>query len=154
MRASTVNYLLIALGGVMVIAELLLGAITGFDLALLGGAIAAGGAVGLYFDSVRVGLFSAGGLSLVYVVFLRKWIRMKLSATGRPALVQELVGRTGVVTVRIAPHEAGQVKLEDEIWRATLADGAPDSGAPESGTREPGATVTVAAVDGVTLIVK
>jgi len=146
-RATTVNYLLIALGGVMIIAELLLGAVTGFDLALLGGAVAAGGAVGLYFDSVKVGLFSAGGLSLVYVVFLRKWIRMKLSATGRPALVQELVGRTGVVTVRIAPHQPGQVKLEDEIWRAALAAGA-------DGAREPGATVTVDSVDGVTLIVK
>ena len=152
MRGTTVNYLLIALGGVMIIAELLLGAITGFDLALLGVAVAAGGAVGLYFDSVRVGLFSAGGLSLGYLLFLRKWIRLKLTATGRPALVQELVGRSGVVTVRIAPHEPGQVKLGDEIWRATLASGT--DGAPESGTREPGATVTVDSVDGVTLIVK
>lgn len=147
MSAATVNYLLIALGGVMIIAELLLGAITGFDLALLGGAIAAGGVVGLYFDSVRVGLLSAGTLSLIYLVFLRNWIRLKLTATGRPALVQELIGRTAVVTVRIAPHEPGQVKLGDEIWRAALAAGS-------DGAREPGATVTVESVDGVTLVVK
>lgn len=147
MKGTTVNYLLIAIGGVMIIAELLLGAITGFDLALLGVAVAAGGAIGLFFASVKVGLFSAGALSLVYLLFLRKWIRLKLTATGRPALVQELIGRTGIVTVRIAPHEPGQVKLGDEIWRATLAAGS-------DGAREPGATITVDSVDGVTLIVK
>lgn len=147
MRATTVNYLLMALGGTMIIAELLLGAITGFDLALLGGAIAAGGAVGLYFDSVRAGLLSAGTLSLIYLVFLRKWIRLKLTSPGRPPLVQEVIGRTALVTVRITPHQAGQVKLGDEIWRATLPAGS-------EGLREPGATVTVDSVDGVTLIVK
>lgn len=147
MSARTFNYLLIALGGLMVVAELALGAATGFDFALLGVAVAAGGAVGLFFNSIKVGLFAAGALSFVYFVFFRKWIRSKLTATGRPTIVDAVIGRTAIVTVRIAPHEPGQVKVNDEIWRAALAAGT-------DGAREPGASVRVEAIEGVTLIVK
>jgi len=145
--ARTFNYILIALGGLMVVAELALGAATGFDFALLGVAVAAGGAVGLFFNSIKVGLFAAGAFSFVYFVFFRKWIRSKLTATGRPTIVDAVIGRTAIVTVRIAPNEPGQVKVNDEIWRAALAAGA-------DAAREPGASVQVEAIDGVTLLVK
>ncbi len=141
------NWLLIITGGVLIIAELILGALTGFDLALLGVALAAGGGLGLYFSSIKVGLFSAGALSLLYFAFLRKWIRSVLSAPDRPSNVDAVVGRQGVVTVRIAPHVAGQVKVGDEIWRAVLAADSPQP-------LEAGATVTVVGVDGVTLTVR
>lgn len=142
-----VNWLLIIGGGVSIIAELLLGVLTGFDLALLGVSLVAGGALGLLFGSTQVGLFSAGALALIYFVFLRKWVRSALSSPDRPSNVDAVVGRTGVVTVRIGLHEAGQVKVGDEVWRAVLA--------PESnGAREPGQPVTVQSVDGVTLVVR
>lgn len=147
MSARTFNYLLIALGGLMVVAELALGAATGFDFALLGIAVAAGGAVGLFFNSIKIGLFSVGVLSFIYLAFLRKWIRARLTGTGRPTMVDAVIGRTAIVTVRIAPHEAGQVKIEGEVWRAVLASDA-------DGAREPGASVTVQSVEGVTLYVK
>ncbi len=56
------------------------------------------------------------------------------------------MGRTAVVTVRIAVNEPGQVKVENEVWRAVLADGITEA-------REPGASVKVIAVEGVTLSV-
>jgi len=142
-----VNWLLVIGGVVCVIVELLLGAVTGFDLALLGGSMAVGGAVGLAFGSTKVGLFSAGALAFIYLAFFRRWLRTRLTVADHPSNVDAIVGRTGVVTVRISPHEAGHVKVGDEIWRAELAD---HSGA----AREPGTQVTVESVEGVTLKVR
>jgi len=141
------NWILVIGGGVMIIAEILLGAGTGFDLALLGVALAAGGGVGLFFGSTKIGLFAAGALALIYFVFLRKWVKSKLSSPDQPSNVDALRNRAGVVVVRITIATAGQVKLGDEIWRAALAPGAGEA-------REPGEMVTVESVDGVTLIVR
>jgi membrane protein implicated in regulation of membrane protease activity len=138
------NWMLIILGVVAVIGELLLGAATGFDLALIGTCMALGGAIGLALESTKIGLISTGVFAFVYLAFFRRWLRHKLKPREVPSNVDALIGRSGVVTVRIAPHEAGQVKLGDEIWRAELAPGS-DS------VREPGQSVTVQSVDGVTL---
>jgi membrane protein implicated in regulation of membrane protease activity len=142
-----VNWLLLIGGGICILAELMLGAATGFDLALLGGAIGAGGVLGLLFGSTAVGLFSAGALAFIYLAFLRRAVRRRLTPADRPSNVDALVGRTGTVTARIAPHNPGQAKFGDEIWRAELlrTDDPP---------REIGQTVTVAAVEGVTLKVR
>lgn len=142
-----VNWLLVIGGVVCVIAELLLGAVTGFDLALIGVSLAAGGAIGLWFESTRVGLFSAGALALIYFAFLRRWLRHKLTPTSQATNVDAVIGQTGVVTVRIAPHAPGQVKVGDEVWRAELAQ-------PDGAAREPGEQVTVEGIDGVTLKVR
>ena len=58
-----------------------------------------------------------------------------------------LVGQQGLVTLRVAEHQPGQIKVKDETWRAVPAPGA-------TGPFEPGAVVTVAGVDGVTLQVR
>jgi hypothetical protein len=60
-----VNGLLVIGGIVCVVLELALGAMTGFDLALIGGSAAIGGGVGLLVGSDKVGLLAAGGLALV-----------------------------------------------------------------------------------------
>lgn len=142
-----VNWLLVAGGGVLIIVELLLGAATGFDLALLGLCLATGGGLGLLFGSTQVGLFTSGGLAFIYFILLRRWIRSRLTPHGQPSNVDAVIGRTGVVVVRLAPHAAGQVKVGDETWRAVLAPDAP-------GVREPGETITVESVSGVTLTVR
>jgi membrane protein implicated in regulation of membrane protease activity len=141
-----VNWALILGGIVAVIAEVLLGAVTGFDLALIGVSMVAGGSVGWAFGSTKIGLLSTAVLSLVYFAFFRRWVRSKLQATGAHSNVDAIIGRSGVVTTRIEPHAAGQVKVGDEVWRAELAPGAEP--------REPGQSITVQAVDGVTLKVK
>lgn len=142
-----VNWLLLIGGIVCVIAELALGALTGFDLALIGGSLAAGGAIGLFFHSANAGLISAGALAFVYLAFLRRWLRAKLTVKTTPMNVDAVVGKTALVLKRIAPHEPGQVKVGDEVWRAELAQ-------PEDAPREAGARVTVEAVEGVTLKVR
>jgi len=145
--SNWVNWLLVIGGVVLVIAELLLGAVTGFDLALIGVSLAAGGGLGLAFESTKVGLFSAGVLALIYLAFFRRWLRSKLAVKEQPSNVDAIVGRTGVVTLRVAPQQPGLVKVGDEIWRAELAR-------PSDPARDLGETVTVDSVEGVTLKVR
>lgn len=142
-----VNWLLVIGGIVCVIIEVSLGAATGFDLALIGGSLVIGGAAGFVAGSAKIGLFAAGALSLLYLAVLRKWLRAKLTVQHRPSNVDAVVGKEAVVTKRIAPREAGLVKLGSEVWRAelTTTDEAP---------RDTGTTVKVEAVDGVTLRVR
>jgi membrane protein implicated in regulation of membrane protease activity len=142
-----VNGLLVIGGIVCVVLELALGAMTGFDLALIGGSAAIGGGFGLLAGSDKVGLLAAGGLALVYLAIFRSWLRAKLTVRNHPSNVDAVVGKTGVVTKRIAPFEPGMVKVGDEVWRAELA-GAEDA------VRDLGVAVKVEAVEGVTLKVR
>ena len=142
-----VNWLLIIIGIICVIIELALGALTGFDLALVGGSLTVGGIIGLFTSSAKMGLLSGGILALVYLAIFRRWLRARLTVKDQPTNVDALVGKSGVVTKKIAAAEAGLVKVGSEIWRAELAQ----SG---DGTRDVGATVRIEAVEGVTIKVK
>ena len=148
MKENFWNWMLIGLGGIMVVAELLMGAVTGFDLALMGLSLVAGGGVGLYFASTKIGLIASASLAFLYVVFIRRQLRARMMSSGTlPSNVDAILGRSGVVTQKIGAHEAGRVKIGDEEWRATLAAGAGDA-------REAGQTVTVVSAEGVTLTVR
>lgn len=144
---NAANWTLVALGGLLIALEVLLGAATGFDLALMGVALSSGGVIGLLFGSAKAGLFSAGVLGFLYLAVLRGKIRSQLTGLNRSSNVDALVGQTGVVTARIALNLPGQARVNDELWRAVLASGA-------AGSREPGDSVTVEAVEGVTLLVR
>jgi len=141
------NWALVIGGIVCVIIEVALGALTGFDLALVGASLAAGGAVGLLFGSANVGLLSAAGLALVYLALFRRWLKGKLTVKEHASNADAVMGKSGVVTKRIAAREPGMVKLGDEVWRAELAN-------VEDPARETGAIVTVQSVEGVTLKVR
>jgi membrane protein implicated in regulation of membrane protease activity len=142
-----VNWLLIIGGIVCVIVELALGAMTGFDLALIGGSLAIGGGIGFLAGSEKIGLLAAGGLALVYLAIFRSWLKAKLTVKNHPSNIDAIVGRTGVVTKRIAVHEPGMVKVGDEVWRAELANAG-------EAARDLGAEVKVESVEGVTLRVR
>jgi membrane protein implicated in regulation of membrane protease activity len=142
-----VNWLLIIGGIVCVIIELALGALTGFDLALLGASLAVGGAVGLLMGSAKIGLLAAGALALLYLAVFRSWLKKKLTVKDQASNVDAVVGKTGVVTRRIAVREPGMVKVGAEIWRAELASG-------DEFARDAGAVVVVQSVEGVTLRVR
>ena len=142
-----VNWLLIIGGVVCVIVELALGAMTGFDLALIGGSLAIGGALGLLIGSAKIGLLAAGGLSLVYLAVFRSWLRARLNVKERATNVDAVVGKAAIVTKRIAVQEPGMVKLGGEVWRAELAG-------PGDAALEAGVTVRVESIEGVTLKVR
>ena len=142
-----VSWILIIGGLVCVTIELALGAATGLDLALVGASLTIGGVIGLSWRSPIAGLLAGGGLSLVYLAIFRRSLKARLTVKNQLTNADAVLGKTGVVTKKIASRSAGMVKLGDEIWRAELST-ADDS------VREPGATVRVEAVEGVTLKVR
>jgi len=142
-----VNWLLVIVGALCAAAEIALGAITGFDLALAGASLAAGGAIGLLTASWHVGLISAAVFALLYFALFRRWLKAKLLVTNQPSNVDAVVGKMGVVTKRIARRDCGMVKVGSEEWRAELAQ-------PADAAREVGSDVQIVSVEGVTLKVK
>jgi membrane protein implicated in regulation of membrane protease activity len=142
-----VNWLLVIGGIVCVIIELALGVLTGFDLVLLGASLAVGGGIGLVAGSAKIGLLAAGALALLYLAVFRSWLKKKLTVKDQASNVDAVVGKTGVVTKRIAVREPGMVKVGSEIWRAELSGG-------DEVARDAGAVVVVQSVEGVTLRVR
>jgi membrane protein implicated in regulation of membrane protease activity len=142
-----VNWLLVIVGIVCVIIELALGALTGFDLALVGGSLAVGGAIGLFTGSAKIGLLAGGVLAFVYLAIFRRLLRAKLTVKDHASNVDAIVGKTGIVTQKIGATEAGMVKVGPEFWRAELAG-------TDGSVRDVGVTVQVESVEGVTLKVR
>ncbi len=142
-----VNWLLVIAGVLAVAAELTLGAITGFDLALVGASLVAGGAIGLLTKSWHAGLISAAIFALLYFALFRRWLKAKLHVSDRATNVDAVVGKMGVVTKRIGQRDCGIVKVGSEEWRAELAQ-------PSDPAREIGADVKIISVEGVTLRVQ
>jgi len=144
---NSANWMLVILGIVCVIAELALGVMTGFDLALVGASLIAGGIVGLVFGSANVGLLSTAVLAFLYFALFRRWLKAKLQVRHQPSNVDAVIGRTGIVTKRIAPQDCGIVKVGSEEWRAELAQ-------QDAAALEPGAEIKVLSIEGVTLKVR
>jgi len=144
------NWLLILAGAALILIEVAAGGFAGFDLVLIGSAFVVGGAVGLLFKGLYLGMIVAGVLCALYIVAGRRWVRSHFDLKGASAVLSNtdaLMGRKGVVVARIALHEPGRVRVNQEEWRAILA---PDL----SQAIEAGAEITVAGVDGVTLQVR
>lgn len=143
-----VNWLLVIAGVLCIAAELALGASTGFDLALVGASLAAGGFFGLLVQSWQAGLIGAAVFALLYFALFRRWLKAKLHLKEQASNVDAVVGRSGVVTKRIGPaQDCGLVKVGSEEWRAELAE-------PDGAVREIGASVQIVSVEGVTLKVQ
>jgi membrane protein implicated in regulation of membrane protease activity len=141
------NWMLLVTGAVLILVEVAFGGFAGFDLVLIGSAFLLGGAVGLFTHSAVTGLLVASIGCVLYIAVGRRWVRARLRSTHVPSNTDALLGQRAMVTVRVADHAPGQVKVQDEVWRAIPAPGA-------SGPFEAGALVTVDGVDGVTLKVR
>jgi membrane protein implicated in regulation of membrane protease activity len=141
------NWVLIIAGALCILAEVAMGGFAGFDLVLIGSAVAAGGVVGLIAGDPVVGLIVAAALSLAYIALGRRWVRAHLQHGTVASNADAVVGQRALVVQRLAEHQPGQVRVRDEVWRAAPARGA-------AGPFEPGAVVTVEEVDGVTLLVR
>lgn len=140
------SWVLIIGGALLVLIEVALGGFAGFDLVLIGSALLMGGALGLGLRQPAVGFIVAGALCVLYIVAGRRWVRARMAHRAVASNVDAVIGRRGQVTARVADHEAGQVKVGSETWRALPVSGA--------GPFDPGVEVTVVAVDGVTLQVR
>ena len=143
----SLNWLLIIAGALCVLTEVAMGGFAGFDLVLVGSAVALGGFIGLLFGNPVIGLVVAAALSLLYIALGRRWLRARLRHTTVESNADALVGQNALVVARVAEHHPGQVKVRDEVWRAAPAPGA-------AGPFEAGAVVVVQEVDGVTLLVR
>jgi len=72
-----VNWILVVAGAILVLLEVLLGALGGFDLLLLGCAILLGGVAGILSGTPIVGVAAAAILSLLYITVGRRRIHRK-----------------------------------------------------------------------------
>ena len=141
------TWLLILVGAVLVLVEVALGGFAGFDLVLIGSTFVLGGIVGLVTSSPAVAYATAAVLGVAYIGIGRRLVRERLAVSRKHASnVDALLGKQGVVQQRIGAHEPGMVKVDDEVWRALPTTG--------TGPFETGALVTIASVDGVTLLVR
>ena len=141
------SWLLVLGGAILVLVEVVLGGFAGFDLVLIGSAFILGGVAGLLTGNPTVAYVTAAVLGVAYIAVGRRLVRARLAVSRSHASnVDAVRGKQGVVQQRIATHEAGLVKLDDEVWRALPAS--------DAGPFEVGARVTVVSVDGVTLQVR
>ncbi len=129
-----VSWALIIAGALCVLLEVAMGGFAGFDLVLIGSAVAAGGLVGLFTGNPAVGLLVAVALSLGYIALGRRFIRARLQHKTVASNSDAVVGQRALVVQRLTEHQPGQVRVKDEVWRAAPAPAA----APRHPNEKPG----------------
>ncbi len=109
----------IGLGFLLMIAEMVGGIDTGFDLVSLGLAFVLGGLVGWPFGSWPAPVVSVSVVSITYIAlgrgYLKRWMQVRETKSG----VDRLIGRTAIVVKPIARYERGRVKIDAVVWRAS-----------------------------------
>lgn len=134
------NYLLIFLGIGLVILEIILGALSGFDLFLVGIILILAGGIGIFTQNFILALLTIFLASFLYIFGGRRFIKSKLAIETKATNIDKLIGRKGLVIKKISPQKPGQVEIEGEIWRAEAEK-----------EIEKGKEVIVKGVSGVTL---
>lgn len=137
------NYVMVALGIILAVVEVLLGAVAGFELLIIGIIFILSGIVGISLNSISVAVVCVAVFSTVYLFYGRKIVRNKLHIKTADTNIDAVIGKQGVVVKRITDSQPGQVKVSGEIWRASA-----------SSNLNEGDTVVVESFSGVTLHVK
>jgi len=109
---------LVMVGMVLVLAELIVGIQTGFDLVLIGSILIIGGFGGMWLDSLTVALVMSTLLSFLYIFWGRKIVKQKIVVMTHNTNIDKLHGKIGVIIRTVTPDTAGMVRLDDEDWRA------------------------------------
>lgn len=133
----------IVVGLLLILAELIVGIQTGFDMVLIGSILLLSGFAGLLLGSNPLMLILAIGLSILYITVGRRKIRHRLTVSSSRTNIDRLIGAPATVVRSIAPDKAGMVRMDDETWRATADEILYESD-----------VVTVESVEGVTLRVR
>lgn len=136
------NLLFVILGFIMIGVEILLGAVTGFELLILGLILIVSGSLGYVANSFVLAIFTATVLLFVYVFFGRQKLRDYLVLGTKKTNVDSLIGKEAAVIEDISSTNAGKVKIDGEVWRASCGE-----------TVKKGSTVKIESVSGVTLSV-
>lgn len=136
------NFLL-ATGLLLILAELIAGIDTGFDLVLIGSILIISGLLNLLLPNPTTTLIFAALLSAVYILIGRKLIRKNTSIKTHKTNIDSLIGKKGTVLETITKSSAGLVKVEDEKWRAKAEK-----------RIEKNSEVEIISIEGVTVIVK
>lgn len=99
------------------------------------------------FDlSIAVQVVTFFVLSLVSILFFRKYLEKALKTRAVPTNADAVIGKIGIVTEDIDNiNFKGQVKVGGQLWTARTSD---------SSLLQKGETVEVLAIEGVKLIVK
>ena len=139
----TIPQLFVIAGLLLVLAELLVGIQSGFDLVLIGLILVISGFVGMFTGSTPLMLVLATALSILYIAVGRNKIRQKITTVTKKTNIDKLIGANGVVVRSVTPDTAGLVRVNDEDWRASAEEILYERDA-----------VTVEGIEGVTLIVR
>jgi membrane protein implicated in regulation of membrane protease activity len=138
----TIPQLFVIAGLLLMLAELLVGIQTGFDLVLIGSILIVSGFVGM-LTNTPIMLAVATVLSVLYIFVGRKKIKQKITTVTKKTNIDKLIGASGVVVRSVTPDTAGLVRVNDEDWRASADEILYE--------RDP---IIVENIDGVTLIVR
>lgn len=136
-------YIIIIVGIILIIVEILIGAIDGFELFILGLIFIISGAIGALTGSTIVMIASIIVLTVLYLLFGRSYVKRALTVKTKKTNADSLIGKNGVVTKEIKKDAPGQVKVESEIWRAEANKDISEK-----------STIVVKSISGVTLEVE
>lgn len=128
-------------GLLLIIMELIIGVNTGFDLFLSGVLFIIGGGIFWLTNIFWLSVVSTFILIGLYFIVFRKSLRSKLiPLTTRKTNIDKLSGANGIAVKAISVDKPGQVKIDNEVWRAS-----------SDGNIKKGEKITVQSVEGVTL---
>lgn len=137
------NSAAILLGITLMVIEIVIGAIDGFELFVLGVILIIAGLIGMIVGSPIAMIITFVVLTLAYTFVGRKYIKERLTVATKKTNADALIGKNALVLSPIEPQKPGRVRVESEDWRA------------ESDEKiQKGDTVKVVSISGVTLKVK
>ncbi|MBI4080280.1 MAG: NfeD family protein [Candidatus Levybacteria bacterium] len=142
MQELSTNHVIIVLGVIAIIAEMVMGVATGFDLFVIGVILVISGALGIMTASFSLSMILIPVLSVLYIFVGRRFIKQRLAITTHATNADALIGKQGEVVRKITKEHPGRVKIDSEVWRAQAQTHIDE-----------GAQVVVQSVSGVTLTV-
>ena len=143
MNPEQFSQFLIITGLIFIAIEIIIGAISGFDLLLIGVTLIIGGIFSQLTSSIEIGLITTILLSGLYIAIGRNMVKKMLAFKTKTTNIDSVLGKRAVVVKDIAKHSAGQIKLNGEVWRANA-----------SSDILKGTVVMIQSVEGITLKVE
>ncbi|MDD5702219.1 MAG: NfeD family protein [Dehalococcoidales bacterium] len=140
---SSVWFIFIGIGLLMILLELIVGIGTGLDLVFLGSAFIIGGLVSWPFHSWVLTLIITLVICIVYLALGRRYVHRWTATRKEKTNIDVIIGKRGIILQSLMPGDIGLVKVDNEEWRARAEEGI-----------EKGEAIVVTAISGITLNVE